>query len=350
MKLKLVSTLLLVFLIHIIQAAPPDNFIVGMFDDQEKPVAIAYSAHNKKSFVLTKKRVYQLSHDKMELVYESNLELYCILATDTSIWMGTDNGIIIILLRSKKQSFIKTDSKIANYKVVTIFKNADQHIYIGTDAFGLYQYNVDTVPEKISTIFPINKGVSTADTTMWVGTDVGLFRYRKDGWIRYNEEGVSNFEIPDNIVENLVVDNTGLLWILMRNGLAVIETPQEARKNHKHDSEDGHDHIPSTEYLGCAQNTIYDVHHYRNKGYFFATDMGLLYLPSHKDEDLLENFHHSHEEKVENKALLKILNTQAINERFGKIIFISAHGSVNYLICERGVYKLTKSTLKKILS
>ena len=326
--------------------------IVKMFAEGEVPQAVSYSVDHADAYILTQKKAYKLSKGKMELFYESNTPLYCLFVDDSSVWIGVDNGVLVFQIKNKLKSFFKIDTTVATCKIVTIFKNADQHIYIGSDAYGLYAYRANDVPEKISTMFPINKGVATADSTIWVGTDVGLFRKRKNEWVRYNEEGVSNFEIPDNIVQNLVVDNTGLLWVLMRNGLAVIETvnSKDLKKSKSHSHEDEHGHIPSKEYLGRTQNSIYDVHYYKNKGYLFATDMGMLYLPTYKNEEVVENFHHDGGEKVENKALLKMPDIAAINNEYGKILFINDQGPNTYLICEKGICRLSKKMLLQMLS
>jgi len=348
--LKSIGAIVIASFVCSIQTVCAADGIVKIFGAGEVPQAISYSVNHIDAYILTQKKVYKLSKGKMELFYESNVPLYCLFVNDSSVWIGVDNGVLVLQIKNKVQSFFKIDAAVLTCKSVTIFKSADQHIYIGTDAYGLYAYRAHNVPEKVSTMFPINKGVATADSTIWVGTDVGLFRNRKNDWVRYNEEGVSNFEIPDNIVQNLVVDNTGLLWVLMRNGLAVIETPQYLNKTKSHAQPDEHGHIPSTEYLGRAQNSIYDVHYYKNKGYVFATDMGLLYLPTYKDEEVIENFHHNDGDKVENKALLKMPDIAAINNKYGKILFINDQKSNTYFICERGIYKLNKKMLIHLLS
>jgi len=350
--LKFIGAIVLASFVCSMQTVCAANRIAKMFAEGEVPQAVSYSIDHADAYILTQKKAYKLSKGRMELFYESSIPLYCIFVNDSSVWIGVDNGVFIFQIKNKLKSFIKIDTTVANCKIVTIFKNVDQHIYIGTDAYGLYAYRTHDVPEKISTMFPINKGVATADSTIWVGTDVGLFRKRKNEWVRYNEEGVSNFEIPDNIVHNLVVDNTGLLWILMRNGLAVIEitNPKDLNKSKSHSHEDEHGHIPSKEYLGRPQNSIYDLHYYKNKGYLFATDMGLLYLPTYKDEEVVENFHHDNDEKVENKALLKMPDIAAINNEYGKILFINDQGLNTYLICEKGVFRLSKKMLLQMLS
>lgn len=318
-----------------------------IFHSDEIPKSVFYSADHKKMFILTKTNVYQIYSGKTTLIHKSDHPIYCGYASDTALWIGVDNGIDIINLNTLNKSFVHVDTADIRYRVVSIFKNADKKIYIGTDAYGLYIFHDKDASDKISTVFPINKVVSTADSSVWIGTDVGLFKKKNNDWIRYNEEGVSNFEIPDNIVQNLVVDNTGLLWVLMRDGVTVIETPRYHSDKHYH--EDEHGHLPSTEYLGRAQNTVYDIHYYKNNGYLFSTEMGLLFMRVGKGVEVSDHFHHSSSDKIEIKKLLTMPDATKITDKYGKVIFIEEQGNKNTIICERGVYTLSSKELNNLL-
>lgn len=345
---KLFLSLSLLFLTYTSQAVSSKALSDGFLPD-ETPLGVLYTKNTNVSYILTQKNVYLLSNKRMTVFYKSTETIYCGFVNDSSIWLGIRNGITVLQRKDKQTTNINIEPNVKSYKVVSIVEKQDHTILVATDAYGLYKYSKSNPAEKVNTIFPINKGVVTADSSIWIGTDAGLFRNKKDEWTRYNEEGVANFEIPDNIVQNLIVDDFGFLWVIMRNGISVIEVVQRKEDHdHKH-AEDMHGHLPSVEFIGDHENMIYDLSYFKGKGYIFATDLGLLWMPIKSDEELMENFHHGHSEKVENKELLIKINTTDINTQIGKVLFIAKTNGVNVLVGEKGIHELNTKDLKKLL-
>ena len=321
---------------------------INQFEKGESPLSILNNATSKTTYVLTQKNIYTLSNKRLAKYYTSKDNIYCVFTNDSSIWIGTDNGIHVIQLKDKTSIKIAVDPSAKFYKVISIFKKGRDSLFIATDAYGLYKWEKLSGAKKINTIFPINKGVSTSDSSIWIGSDAGLFRNKKGEWIRYNEEGVANFEIPDNIVQNLIVDDFGYLWVLMRDGVSVIDVKDHTKESASHHNE-VHTHLPSVAFIGDHQNCISDLTYIKKKGYVFATEMGLLWMPVKSDEELLENFHHGEGEKIENKELLIKLNTSLINQEIGKVLFIVKNKNTVYLIGEKGVHALKGKELNKLL-
>ncbi|WP_204376093.1 hypothetical protein, partial [Hymenobacter coccineus] len=117
----------------------------------------------------------------------------------------------------------------------------------------------------------ITAGAATADGSVWLGSNLGLSRKQGPEWTRYNEEGVGNREIPDNLVEKLLPDNTGALWVVMSDAISVLEpTPQAA----------GETEVPTVKFLGRPGNEVFGVASVPGAGRVFATAMGLLLLPA----------------------------------------------------------------------
>lgn len=319
------------------------------FLPNEIPLGVLYTKHANVCYILTQQHVYLLSNKKMTIFYTSTEAIHCGFVNDSSLWLGNENGITILRRKDKQVTKINIDPSVKSYQVVSILEKQDHTLLMATNAYGLYRYSKLKPAEKVNTIFPINKSVVTADSSVWIGTDAGLFRYKKEEWTRYNEEGVANYEIPDNIVLNLLVDDFGFLWVIMKNGISVIDVvAHKDERNHKH-KEDMHAHLPSVEFIGGHENVIYDLSYIKGKGYVFATDMGLLWMPVKSDEELLENFHHGHSEKVENKELLTKINTTGINAQIGKILFIAKTNGVTVLVGERGIYEVSHKEMNKLL-
>lgn len=352
-KKKSIKVLVFLYLVLITISVRAENFklkgLVLEFEAGEIPQSIVYGHSKKTVYVLTQKNIYTLENNKLSKYYSAEHSIYCGYSNDSSLWIGTDSGVEIIRIKDKFHYKIVLDSVVKSYKVISIFSNNKDSVFLATDAYGIYKGRSSQSFEKVSTLFPINKGINTADSSIWIATDVGLFRNKKNEWIRYNEEGVANFEIPDNIVQNLIVDEFGFLWVLMRDGVCVIEVKDYRQKNAHHNEEE-HGHLPSVEFIGYRDNTIYDLAYFKNNGYVFTTDKGVLWMPLKSDEELLESFHHGHEEKVGNKELLIKLNTSDINKAIGKILFLVQNKKTTCFIGEKGSYLLEGKDMKELLS
>lgn len=347
MRTKLFLSLYLISLTFYSQASSKQ--VSDGFLPNEIPLKVLYTKNSNVSYILTQQNVYLLSNKKMTVFYTSTEPIHCGFVNDSSIWLGNENGITVLKRKDKQTTKINIEPNVKSYKVVSIVEKQDHTLLIATDAYGLYKYSKSKPAEKVNTMFPINKGVVTSDSSIWIGTDAGLFRNKKDEWTRYNEEGVANFEIPDNIVQNLIVDDFGFLWVIMRNGISVIDVVQRKEdRDHKH-NEEMHAHLPSVEFIGDRENMITDLSYFKGKGYVFATDMGLLWMPIKSDEELLENFHHGHSEKVENKELLIKINTVDINTQIGKVLFIAKTNGVTIFVGEKGIHEVNSKELNKLL-
>ena len=58
---------------------------------------------------------------------------------------------------------------------------------------------------------------------VWVGTNLGLYKVPVTGEVlRYAEEGIEGFEIPDNLVEHLFADEASNVWALLPEQMAFI--------------------------------------------------------------------------------------------------------------------------------
>ena len=179
------------------------------------------------------------------------------------------------------------------------FKDAAGTVWLGTDGYGVFRL-AGGGPEQMLSTPAINAGLATADSSVWIGTNIGLSRWQHGQWTRYNEEGVANNEIPDNLVEEFLPDNRGNLWVLMSAGVSVFAGGGAGAPPTG---------LPTVKFIGRPGNAVRSVAYAAGTGYLFATDMGLLLLPD-QGAGSFERFAPT-SDKVEDKALLVVLAAPA---------------------------------------
>lgn len=226
----------------------------------------------RQTFLITTTGVYQQERKTFQKKYNSQAPITCALEEDSVLWLGTQKG----LWRLNKKTFTARRVPLPSTEdqplITTILKDYSGTLWAAAEAYGAFKLTAGTF-KKVLGAFPVNTGVASRDSSVWIGTNTGLHRFKNEKWVRYNEEGVANFEIPDNIVEKLVVDSKDNVWVMLSEGVAVFEGRPHASES------EGHNHIPSVKFVGKPQNKIYSVVYLNQQGYVFATAMGLLFLP-----------------------------------------------------------------------
>ncbi|MDJ0365148.1 hypothetical protein QMK33_08285 [Hymenobacter sp. H14-R3] len=236
----------------------------------EKPVALLHAG--KATLVVTEHSVWQLEGSKFIRKYQSTSPVQCAAAADTVLWLGTRQGVVALGTRRFAPRPLPLPGPAAEANITALFRDAQGALWVGANGQGVFRQAADgaLVPELRTP--SINGGVTTADSSVWVATNIGLSRRRGSEWMRYNEEGVANNEIPDNIVEKLILDNVGNLWVIMSGGICVFEgLGQRAAAEAE---------LPTVRYLGQPGNEVFGVAYLRGEGRLFATAMGLLLLPT----------------------------------------------------------------------
>jgi ligand-binding sensor domain-containing protein len=250
-----------------LQARPRPSYALA---GHEKPVALLHAG--KATLVVTEHSVWQLEGSKFIRKYQSESPVQCAAAADTIVWLGTRRGVVALGIRRFAPRPLPLPGPIAEANITALFRDAQGALWVGANGQGVFRQAADgaLLPELRTP--SINGGVATADSSVWIATNIGLSRRRGPEWMRYNEEGVANNEIPDNIVEKLLPDNAGNLWVIMSGGICVFEG---LGKRAAAEAE-----LPTVRYLGQPGNEVFAVAYLRGEGRLFATAMGLLLLPT----------------------------------------------------------------------
>jgi hypothetical protein len=248
--------------------------------NSETPVALL--PVGRATYLVTTHEVLDLSGRQPVLRYHSAAPVRCALATDSVLWLGTEQGLLRLRIGRGSAAWVARPLALPTpagaAPVTALAREAGGAVWAGFGGYGVYQVAGN---ELVSTlrIPAITAGLATADSSVWIGTNLGLHRWQHGAWTRYNEEGVANHEIPDNLVEKLLLDNSGSLWVFMSDAITVFEhTAAHAPASAGH--------LPTVKYLGRPGNEVYSVAYLPGRGHVFATAMGLLLLPTQAPGEL----------------------------------------------------------------
>ncbi|NML67665.1 hypothetical protein HHL22_20890 [Hymenobacter sp. RP-2-7] len=229
------------------------------------PVALlAVGSHR---YLVAERGVYELAGRRLVGRYRSPSPIRCAVATDTALCLGTAAGGVSISWRRWAAHPLGLPAEAAAAPVVALARGAAGELWVGAAGYGAYRGRPGAF-EPVLRIPGISAAVATPDSAVWLGTNLGLHRYHRGRWTRYNEEGVANFEIPDNLVEKLLPDHAGTTWVVMSD--AVCALPAGPRPLE----------LPTATYLGRPGSELLAAAYLPGAGRLFATSLGLLLLPA----------------------------------------------------------------------
>ena len=275
----------------ILLARPRPHYIVA---GHEKPVALLRAG--RATYLVTEGSVFGLEGAQFVRKFQSAVPIQCAALADTVLWLGTRGGVQALNTRTLRARPLPLPLAGAAPRIVALFTDAEGALWVAADGGGVFRWTHGAFTRELNTP-AVNAGLATADSSVWVATNLGLSRKHGSEWTRYNEEGVANHEIPDNIVEQLLPDNDGNLWVVMSEGICVFEG---AGRRAAAEGE-----LPTARFLGRPGNPVYGVGFLRGTGRLFATGMGLLLLATDPTKRFAE-FAPSTDLVVE-KPLLRLL-------------------------------------------
>jgi len=249
-----------------LQARPRPHYVV---EGNEPPVALLRT--HAATYLVTQRSVFRLEGRQFVRKYQSSGLIQCAAAADTVLWLGTRQGVWALDTRRFRPQALAVPPPAATLNVVALFTDARGALWVGANGLGMLRWAQGAFTQELNTP-SINAGLATADGSVWVATNIGLSRRQGNAWTRYNEEGVANHEIPDNVVEKLLPDNAGNLWVVMSEGLCVFEAPGRPQT--------AESELPAVKFLGRPGNEVFGVAYLPGTGHVFATAMGLLLLPA----------------------------------------------------------------------
>ncbi len=237
-------------------------------EGHEQPVALLQTGQS--TYLVTQHSVFRLEGPRFVRQYHGAGVIQGAAVADTVLWLGTRQGLWRLNTRTFRAHPAALPVPEATPPIAAVFVDARGDVWAGISGYGVFRQHNGTFVSEL-TIPSVNAGVALADSSVWIGTSIGLHRKLGPDWTRYNEEGVANHEIPDNIVEKLLPDHAGNLWVIMSEGVCVMEHPSRRPAMAAE--------WPAVKFLGRPGNEVYAVATVPGEGRLFATAMGVLVLP-----------------------------------------------------------------------
>ena len=257
----------------------------------EKPVALLHAG--RATYLVTAHSVFQLEGKEFVRRQQTVSLIQCAALADTVLWLGTHTGLLLLNTATCRPRPLPLPGPEATPNITALFRDARGDVWVGANGVGVFRWTHNTFTPELNTP-AINGGVATPDSSVWIATSIGLSRKQGREWTRYNEEGVANHEIPDNIVDKLLPDNAGNLWVIMSDAVCVFEGGGQRAAAEAE--------LPSVKFIGRPGNEVFGVAAVPGAGRLFATAQGLLLLPN--EPAGLPSFAPASTDKVEPKKLL----------------------------------------------
>lgn len=143
------------------------------------------------------------------------------------ILIGTVKGLNIINAKFKVREATEILTN-RNISFSCILKDSDSEFYFGTQAEGLYKYDLTQNKGKARynllnglTNNPIQCLFKDHENNLWIGTDgAGVYKYSNNKFIYYTKEN----GLPENYITAVAQDKGGAYWAALRgNGLCKID-------------------------------------------------------------------------------------------------------------------------------
>ncbi|MBF9142938.1 ligand-binding sensor domain-containing protein [Hymenobacter properus] len=313
------------------QAKPRPHYAVA---GNEKPVALLHAG--RATYLVTERSVFRLEGKEFVRKQQLAQSIQCAAVADTALWLGTRAGVQTLSTATFKAHPLPLPGSDATPGITAVFRDARGAMWVGANGQGVFRWANHTFTQELHTP-AINGGVATADSSVWIATSIGLSRKQGTEWTRYNEEGVANHEIPDNIVEKLLPDNAGNLWVVMSDAICVFENNGQRGA--------AEEELPSVKFIGRPGNEVMGVASVPGAGRLFATAQGLLLLPN--EPAGFASFAPS-TDKVEPKRLLVPL--PLLPETGNPTLLQVDQRQRLWLVSHSGVTVLTNAELRRLVA
>ncbi|GAB3574850.1 hypothetical protein [Hymenobacter daeguensis] len=317
-----------------VHARPRPHYAVP---DAEHPVALLHAG--KATYLVTEHSVFRLEGPQLVRRQRLSQSIQCAaLGADTVLWLGTRTGVQRLNTRTFRLRPLALPGADAGAAITAVFRDGRGDMWVGANGVGVFRWAGNAFTQELHTP-AVNSGVATADGSVWIATSIGLSRKQDAEWTRYNEEGVANHEIPDNIVEKLLPDNAGNLWVVMSDAICVFENGGQRGA--------AEEELPTVKFIGRPGNEVTGVAALPGAGRLFATTQGLLLLPN-EPAGHLNSFAPATDDKVEPKRLL--VSLPPLPGAGNPVLLQVDKQQRLWLVGESGVAVLTTRQLHQLIS
>ncbi len=169
----------------------------------------------------------------------------------SAIWVATELGVFEINVQNEsggfsvnRQYLFGTDPSEISATIVRAFLQVDDQVWLGSDQ-GIYMIKKDHTFSNIrfdsANSSSLSSDIVTSmylskDRGIWVGTDVGLNQYSKEGFTRYYFDPLDETSVVHNTIMDIKEDQDGSLVIATLGGLSFLKRGSSAFENYYHEA------------------------------------------------------------------------------------------------------------------
>lgn len=173
----------------------------------------------------------------------------CAVVSD-SVFMGTRHGLFLLLPNRPEPVLLPIPARDSLPPISALAIDPTGDLWIGTDGLGLFQRHGATIVGRSTTRY-VRALAGHPDTSIWIGSDIGVLHLKGGTLKHYSEEiTAEGVEIKDNIIDLIEIDDEGNIWIGTGQGMNVIPSTVA-----RHASE-AHHEVPSFDYVGRRGNDV----------------------------------------------------------------------------------------------
>jgi len=289
---------------------------------------------NKQTLFVGTRTVSLIRKDKLVTIIEQAATISAATIDGNDLWLGTDKGVQVYDLNDYKLK----QTYFPSTRISGVATDAFNRIWVATSLKGVYMKHNDSFINKvnISCVYALE---CTADSNIWVGTNIGLYRIAGSDFktTRYAEEGYSGYELPDNIVEKLYKDESSNIWVIMPDNISF-------KRSARYQGE-----IPTYAYVGDKQNAVKAIVPVAGSAYVFVTEKGLFFLPAASIKDEHDN-HGSEVFTADNAQAFALTPKQlSIPEKLisSPVTYAGKAGGELYFITAEGGWRIKEKELIK---
>jgi ligand-binding sensor domain-containing protein len=220
-----------------------NNRVLSVYQSKDGIVWIGtFNGLNKFDRDAPKFRSYRTTFEYLT-GFSSN-QVWSFLAYSTNEFLvGTDNGMSIFNRMNGKytqsEEFNGKAVGLKNKQIRCLFKDRNNHYWIGTRHDGLYRYDPVSGKRWVYTNDPSDKGsisnnfildiIEDKFGRIWIATGNGLNRMDNDrkGFVQFYYNDSDFNSLADNKLYDLYLNKDGELWISTANGLAIFNEKTE---------------------------------------------------------------------------------------------------------------------------
>lgn len=220
-----------------------------------------------------------------DVLFAATLGVTGAISNNETLFLSTPRGLRVLSSPRNTMKTLELPARNAIPPITALAIDPRGRLWIGTDGYGLFVRDQQRITGSATARY-IRALAAHQDTSIWIGTDMGVLHLKDTVMRHYSEEITSEgIEIKDNIVDMITIDREGSVWIGTSQGMNVV--PNDVARQ----ATEAHYEVPAFDYIGRRGNAVHCVvqREIPRRDWLLGTDDGLFVLDA---EAIPEGEHH----------------------------------------------------------